>query len=66
MPNKVVVDGYPIDVDAILQLLLHILLRLPILLPLLPILVSSHLHDIDAIDVRHASNLDVHLLLRYR
>ena len=64
--HDVVVDGYPIDVDAILQFLLHILLT--ILLPLLPILVSSHLHDVDAIDVRHASNLDVHLLLlrRYR
>ena len=48
--DVLVVDGYPMEIDAILQLLL-----LPPILFVLPIRVSSHPHDVDAIDVRRAA-----------
>ena len=52
------------DVDANLLDANLLLLRLLLHSLLLPILASSHPLDVDAIDVRLASNSDVHLLPR--
>ena len=62
-------NGYPIHDVAIHDVLvMAAILQLLLLLHILPlpILANSHPRDVDAFDVRQASNSDVHLLLRCR